>query len=129
MTEVKIESDGLLGYIDYINLDTMQILDFKTNTKSSISYEYKIQFHMYRRLLKQKYNIDISEFTFLFLYTNEEKTITLTKSIKKIEDDLDMYINNIRSSWKTDTFEKKPRLKSSCKSCEYRFYCGGINVE
>ena len=129
MTEVKIESDGLLGYIDYINLDTMQILDFKTNTKSSISYEYKIQFHMYRRLLKQKYNIDISEFTFLFLYTNEEKTITLTKSIKKIEDDLDMYINNIRSSWKTDTFEKKPRLKSSCKYCEYRIYCGGINVE
>jgi len=129
MTEVKIEVNGLLGYIDYINFDTMQVLDLKTNTKPTISYAYKIQFLMYKRLLKQKYNIDINEFDFLFLYPNELKTITYDKKLKKIEQDLDMFINQIQTSWKTGIFKKVPRTKSTCNSCEYRFYCGGINVE
>jgi len=126
LTEVKIYSGDLMGIIDYLDLTTPKAVDFKTNTKAGIYYDYKMQAVMYRKLIFEKFNTNIKTFHFEFLYTGETKDVYLDDlKLLEIEQDLLMYKDKIKDSWASMSFPKTPLV--SCKSCNFKYYCGGVD--
>ena len=71
LTEVKIYSNGLMGIVDYLDLNKPKIVDFKTNTKAGVGYANKMQAAMYGILVKQEYDIELEDFTLQYLFPNE----------------------------------------------------------
>ena len=127
MTEIKVVSNGLLGIIDYVDLENEQFIDWKTNARASLGYDYKLQAVMYRLLIKEEFDVDIKKFRFQFLFPNEFREAKFSNSkIMDIEKDLFAFVEQIKESWQTLNFPKKPRLPSTCKYCSYRYYCGGM---
>jgi len=126
LTEVKIYSNGLMGIIDYLDLNKPKIVDFKTNTKAGVSYDYKMQAIMYKILVKDEYDIDLTHFTLQFLFPNEIRLIKYDEKMQKIQREIESYAEQIKKAWKTSNFPKEPRTSNTCKYCEYNFYCGGI---
>jgi len=106
-------------------LNSRTLVDFKTNGRAGLGYNYEMQAVMYRMLAKSKFNIDVDYFKFFFLYPNEWRTIKFGDKTKKVAEEMIDYKNKIKESWDTGVFPKAPRTKS-CKSCEYKFYCGGV---
>jgi CRISPR/Cas system-associated exonuclease Cas4 (RecB family) len=126
LTEVKIYSGDLMGIIDYLDLTTPKAVDFKTNTKAGIYYDYKMQAVMYRKLISEKFNTNIKTFHFEFLYTGETKDVYLDDlKLLDIEKDLIMYKDKIKDSWASMGFPKTPL--TNCKSCNFKYYCGGVD--
>lgn len=127
LTEVKIYSEDLMGIVDYLNLNKQKVIDFKTNTKAYLSYENKLQAIMYQKLIKDKFNINIENFGFVFLFIDSEpKDVWLgDPELKDIEKDLYKYRDKIKESWLTMNFPKAPKNENQCSRCDYRFYCSG----
>jgi len=129
LTEIKIYSGDLMGIIDYLDLTTPRAVDFKTNTKAGIYYDYKMQAVMYRKLIYDKFNTNIKTFHFEFLYTGETKDVYLDDlKLLEIEQDLYSYRDKIKDSWASMSFPKAPLTDGGCKSCNFRYYCGGIET-
>jgi len=127
LTETKIYSDGLMGIIDYLDLNNLDIVDFKTNTKASVSYDNKVQAVMYKMLVKEEYDIDLQHFTLQYLYTNEHRVVEYDKNIFKIEGYIKKIVKEIKNAWDTGEFPKNPKTPKMCNWCEYRYYCKGGN--
>jgi len=126
LTEIKIYSKDLMGIIDYFEPSRPKILDFKTSAYPSVGYKEKIQAVMYKHLVKESYDIDLDFFTFYYLYPNKKRYVKFDAKSDDIFQDILSYKDNILQSWKTGNFPKKPRTKSMCNSCQYRFYCKGL---
>ena len=125
-TELKLMSYGLMGIIDTFNQKAGKAGDFKTNTKATLSYNYKVQAAMYKYLLERETNKSIISLDFIFLYPNEIKQVRFSKNTDKILDDILYYKDCILASWKKDKFDKSPRTKNMCKYCPFKYYCGGV---
>ena len=127
LTEVKIPADGMYGIVDYVDLNRPKVVDFKTNAYASVGYENKMQATVYKILVRHRFNIELDEFTFEFLYPGNNRTVRFAgKEMESIEQEVINYKNKIQESWKTLQFPKEPRTPSSCRNCDYKFYCGGI---
>ena len=124
--ELKLVVDGMIGYLDSFNQKVGKACDFKTNTKPSVGYSYKLQATMYKYLLEKTLGMTITSFDFVFLFTGEVKQVRFSKATDKILDDIFYYKDCINASWKNDKFEKQPRTKSMCNWCQYKYYCGGV---
>jgi len=122
LTEVKIDAGGFFGIIDYIDVQNNKLIDWKTGKYAYLSYDYRMQAHIYKTLFESKFGQTIDHFYFFFLHSNEwrtvkfdsEKQLTVGKEAEKFK-------NDILDSWDNNDFPKKPRL--NCKNCDYKYYC------
>lgn len=120
LTEVKIDSGDYFGLIDYVDLNNLKLIDYKTSTHPVLSYEYRMQAHIYRELFESKFNKTISHFYFFFLYPNEWRTVKYdSDKQRKVGKD----VENFKELILNCEFPKEPRTKSSCNNCEYKLYC------
>ena len=124
ITEIRIYAGDIMGIIDYIDLSSQLAIDFKTNTKPSLSRSYKMQAVMYKKLIKDKFDIDLKTFRFQFLYVDEFRDVNFSNpKLVEIEQDLISCKEQIKESWRTLNFPKVPKTKSTCRWCNYRYYC------
>jgi len=120
MSEVEINGAGYYGWIDYIDIQNDKVIDFKTNTYPTLSYAYRMQAHIYRELFESKFKKKLTHFYFFFLYPNTWRTVKYdSEKQKKVGQD----VENFKELILNKEYPKKPRTKSQCKSCEYRYYC------
>lgn len=129
LTEVHIHADGLYGIVDYIDLNRRKPIDWKTNTRAGISYGNRLQAVMYRKLIKDKFNFEISYFTFQYLYPDEVRIVKFDGKTEQVEKEMYEFIERIKESWKTKNFPKTPRTKRACGGCQFSYYCDGIIEE
>jgi len=126
LTEVDVKMDGIRAIIDYVNLNHNMLVDWKTNKRASLSYNYRMQAEMYRRAYKLKFDKDITHFYFFFLFADEWRTVKFdSKKQKEVSEDVDNLLENIKSSWINNNFPKQPRTERGCDSCLFNFYCKG----
>lgn len=125
LTEVVLQCDNLFGVVDYLDLNTQRVIDFKTSNNTRLTTENKIQATMYKILTEHNFKFPVKTFTFFYLYPNVLKEVRFTKSYKDLEEEIKKYANLIVESRESNNFPKEPRTKKACKSCEYRLYCGG----
>jgi len=123
LTEVKIKANGLYGIVDYLRLENQKVIDFKTNSRAGVGYANKMQAVMYKLLVKREFDIDIKYFNLFFLYPNEYRTLKFDGKYENIKKDLFKYVGEIREAWKKNQFPKKPRTKSGCNWCSFKYYC------
>jgi len=123
LTEVKIYSSGLMGIVDYLDLNKPKIVDFKTNTRAGVGYANKMQAVMYRILVKQEYDIDLTHFTLQFLFPNEIRLIKYDDKMLAIQRELEESVDKIKKAWKEMEFPKEPRTPKTCNGCQYSYYC------
>lgn len=124
ITEIKIYAGDIMGIIDYIDLNNQLAIDFKTNARATLSRSYKMQAVMYKKLIKDKFDIELKKFRFQFLFVDEYRDAVFSKPIyKEIEQDLIACKEQIKESWRTLNFPKAPKTKSTCRWCNYRYYC------
>jgi hypothetical protein len=71
LTEVEIDSNGFYGFIDYIDLNKLKVIDYKTNKFPVLSYEYRMQTSVYRTLFEGQFGKKLTHFNFFFLYPND----------------------------------------------------------
>jgi len=126
LTEVRIYSGGLMGIVDYLDLNKPKIVDFKTNTRAGVGYANNVQAVMYKRLVKEEYDIDLKYFTLQFLYPNEIRLIKFDDKMIKIQQDLEESVEKIRKAWEEMNFPKEPRTPKTCNGCQFNYYCGGL---
>lgn len=123
-TEVKLYYNDLMGIVDYLDLDRVKVIDFKTGAKPGIGYYSRLQAVMYKILIKGKFNVNIKYFEFQFLYPGIPRKVDVNdKKSLEVQEDLMKYKDQIIESWKTSVFPKQPRTPTGCKYCEYRLYC------
>jgi len=126
LSELDLRHERFRGKIDRFDLVKMIAGDFKTNTNAVVSYDYKMQAAIYSYLIEKEFGQKIKYFVFYFLYPNETRIIK-TDNLKKILDNAKQYRNSITQSFEDNKFERKPRTKSTCKYCDYKFYCRRLN--
>jgi len=124
LTEIAIDSGDYYGLIDYIDLPSNRVIDWKTNKFPVLSYEYRMQAYVYKKLFESKFNEKLSHFYFFFLYPNDWRTVSYEKE-KQIEvgKDVEKFLAEIKECYDKEEFEKRPRIRSTCKNCNYRLYC------
>ena len=126
LTEVKIPANGFYGIVDYVDLKNSKYIDWKTNARAGLGYSYSIQAMMYKILIESKFKIELDEFTFQFLFVDEDRKVDLTtKKMMGVENDIYDFKDKIMESWKTGEFPKEPRTKNGCRGCSFKHYCGG----
>jgi CRISPR/Cas system-associated exonuclease Cas4 (RecB family) len=124
LTEQKIDSNGYYGIIDYIDLQNRNVIDWKTGTNAYISYEYRMQAHVYKILFENKFNMKINEFYFFFLYPNTLVKIDYNdKKQIKVGEETDKLKDELVESLKSGNFDKCPRTAMGCKNCLLSYYC------
>jgi len=125
ITEENYKYDGFRAKVDYFRESPLKLGDFKSGTYPTVNYMYKIQAAIYLYVLRNKLEIDIDKFTDWFLYPNVSKDVNW-KDLQEILQTAKDYRDKITDSFKTMDFPKQPRTKSTCRYCDYRYYCGGI---
>jgi len=125
IAELEHDGAGYYGFIDYIDLDNEKVIDWKTNTWPVLSYEYRMQAHVYRELYEDKFGKKLSHLYFFFLHPNEWRTVAFDKE-KQIEVGKD--VENLREKILNKEYPKEPRTKSECKNCLYKFYCKVLKI-
>lgn len=125
LTEVRIYNDGLMGIIDYLDLEKPTIIDFKTNTKAGLGQSSRLQAVMYKILVKGKFGLDIPYLTLQFLFPGESRVVKFDKKTLSTKEDIYKYKDKILNSWKTMNFPKEPRTPKACNWCGYKYYCEG----
>jgi len=126
VTELKIYSNGMMGIIDYLDLEKPLIVDFKTNTKAGVGQGSRIQAMMYKMLVKDKFNLDIPYLTLEFLFPGENRIVKYDEKTMKSKAIINETIKEIRKSWDKMDFPKQPKTDKACNWCNYKYYCGGI---
>lgn len=125
LSEIKAAYGGYFGYIDYLNLDSMKAIDWKTGKHANLSYEYRMQAYVYKILLEGKFGIELSHFYFYFPHPDEWRTVRFdTEKQIQVGKDVENYKRDILKG----LFPKKPRTPSVCTGCEYGHYCQLLKV-
>lgn len=128
LTEVKLYADNFMGIIDVVDLVHQRCIDWKTNARASLGYNYKLQAMLYKYLIKHQFDIDLKQFDFVFLAPNEIRTVRFNNpKLKDIAQDIYAYKEAILKSWQTGEFPKQPKTANTCKYCAYRYYCEGCD--
>ena len=119
-SELEIDNGKYYGFLDYTNLPKAQVIDWKTGTYPSVSFEYRMQAYVYKLLFESKFNTKLKGFYFFYLYPNQFRKISYDKE-KQIEagNECEMLLSKILDC----EFPKKPRLENSCRYCDYKYYC------
>jgi len=119
-TEVEINGEGLYGFIDYVDLQNHKVIDWKTNRYATLSYEYRMQAHVYRKLFESKFGEKLTHFYFFFLYPNQWRCVKFNdKKQEEVGKEVESLLNDILEC----NFPKQPRTDKGCRTCNYRFYC------
>jgi len=122
LSEEKIGAEGFYGIIDYIDLEHNKVIDWKTGANAYLSYDYRMQAHIYKKLFESKFDKKLTLFYFFFLGCNEWRTVAFDKEKQiAVGEDAENFKNAINDSWSNDDFPKQPRL--NCKNCDYKYYC------
>lgn len=130
LTEVKINTEDYFGIIDYVDLENKKVIDWKTGAKPYLSYTYRMQAYVYKKLYEKQFDEKLSHFYFYFLYPNEWRTVKYDNEKQtKVNEETEKLKNDILNSIQDEVFEKNPRTKSGCKNCGYRLYCKIIGGE
>jgi len=122
------ESEGNYTYddfrakLDYFRRIPLLIGDFKSSTKPIVYYDYKIQAAVYLYVMRHKLDLDIDDFYFWYLYPNIVKKVKWD-DLQKVLEDAKKYRDEIKDAFDSMEFKKKPRTKSTCKYCDYKYYC------
>jgi len=128
LTEVKIYHDGMMGIVDYLDLEKPSIVDFKTNTNAGVGQDSRIQAMMYKILISEEYKIDFSYFTLQFLFPGESRIVKFDEKTLETKEIILQTVKDIREAWAKDEFPKKPRTSKGCNWCSFKYYCGGQDV-
>ena len=124
LTELKIKIDGLYVIIDYVNLDTKKVIDWKTSMHANLSHKYRMQAEFYKRGYDKYFDADLKNFYFFFLYPNEWRTVKFgNEKQNKIKEEVDDLLIKVKQCWKHNHFPKNPRTDKGCNNCLYKFYC------
>ena len=124
ITEADIYGDGFHGIIDYFDVMSENAIDWKTNTFPVLSYGYKMQSVIYKKLISHEFNVDIKYFNFFFLMPNTWRVVKYDNpKIKSVEKDVNTLYQEMMKCYNEGYFPKKPRTPSLCKNCVYKFYC------
>jgi len=124
LTEIKIGRNGFFGILDYVDLTTDTVIDWKTGKYPSLSYNYRMQAAIYKTLYENNFNRKLRNLSFFFLHGNAWRTVGFGKEKqKKVTFDVYDLKNRIAKSYETGEWPKEPRLKSGCKNCQYNYYC------
>jgi len=124
LSELDLRHENFRGKIDRLELVSMIPGDFKTNTNAVVSYSYKMQAAIYSYLIEKEFGQKPKYFNFYFLYPNEIRTLKV-ENLKTILENAKQFRNQIIQAFDDDKFEKKPRTASTCRYCNYRYYCKG----
>ena len=124
LTEQKISQDGYYGILDYIDLNNCKVIDWKTGKNAYVSYEYRMQAHVYKTLFEKEFNVKVKKFQFYFLYPNEFRTISFEKEKQKqVALETEKLKNDVVNSLSDGEFPKKPRTDNGCRNCDFVYYC------
>ena len=124
LTEVKINARGYFGIIDYIDIPTQRVIDWKTGRKAYLSYEYRMQAYVYKELYEEQFKEKLKHFYFFFLFPDEWRKVKFDDiKQRKVGEDVENLRNAILDSIQNEEFAKEPRTDKGCRSCDYRFYC------
>lgn len=125
-SEVEISYGGYFGLIDYVDLTKKNVIDWKTGKKAYLSYEYRMQAHIYKTLFEGKFGTSLDKFFFFFLYPNEFRMVSYqTSSQKKVGLETEKLKEQLIEALDNGCFEQQPRTDSKCRYCNYNFYCKG----
>jgi len=129
-TEVKINARGYFGIIDYADMSSMNIIDWKTNRYPTLSYNYRMQAYIYKQLIDEHFNVDLKYFKFFFLFPNKWRTVKYdTPKMNEVANDVEELKSMVSDSYKYDSFEKRPRTKKMCRNCLYKYYCMKMQMQ
>lgn len=141
--EVKIETDGFIGYIDYlypVGDGTYGIIDFKYSNNNDRYLESK-QLHVYKYYGEKKLNINISKLSFMLIPKDnsrlkksetinqlrqrildslKSKQITIL-DIKYDENKVKEYLEETNKIGNAKEFPKN--VSKLCDWCEFKDYC------
>ena len=124
LTEVEIEACNLYGFIDYVDLEKQQVIDWKTNSYATLSYTYRVQASIYKILFEAKFNMKLKYFHFFFLYPNTWRIVKYGDAKQeRVDTEVNALLEQLNLSLENREFEKNPRTNSWCKSCPYKLYC------
>ena len=124
LTEVTIDGGGFFGLIDYIDLPNKKVIDWKTGKYATVSYNYRVQAHIYKALFESEFGEKLPYFHIFFLGANEWRMVSFEKEKQiKVGEDVQKMLGEVQKAYDNEEFEKKPRISSTCKSCNYRLYC------
>ena len=132
LTEVVIGEQGFYGIIDYIDLNNVKMIDWKTGSYPSLSYNYRIQAVIYKILAEAKFGIKLEKFYFFFLPVNEWRVVNFNSDFQlKVAEEVMKLKGEIDKSIEMGEFLKKPRTENMCRNCSYKLYCkiGGEQVD
>jgi len=119
-SELKVDSGKYFGYIDYINLQKALVIDWKTGKYPSVSFDYRIQAYVYKDLFENEFNTNLKSFYFFFLHPNKWRKISYDKDKQILAGkECERLLGDILD----EKFPKEPRLKNSCRYCDYKYYC------
>jgi len=123
-TEQKISQNGYYGILDYVDLNNCKVIDWKTGRSPYVTYEYRMQAHVYKELFEKEYGLKIKKFQFYFLYPDEFRTISFEKEKQKqVALETERLKNAVINSLSDGEFSKKPRTDKGCKNCNFVYYC------
>lgn len=123
-TELKIKRKGYYGIVDYFDLPIRKAVDLKTGANAYISREYRIQAHVYKTVIDDEFNVQLDDFWFFFLYSNQWRRVNYNdEKQRKIAEETEKLKEELIHALETGEFEKKPRLENACKYCDLLYYC------
>jgi len=124
LTEVETTQNGYHGIIDYVDLPKEMVIDWKTNTWPTLSYEYRMQASVYKELYDGKFKRNLKHFYFFFLYPNEWRTVKYDSEKQiKVKEDVEKLKREVLECFDNGEFPKKPRTDKMCENCLYKWYC------
>lgn len=124
MSEVELKNHVFYGLVDYINLPSKKVVDWKTNKYAVLSFEYRMQAYVYKRLFEDTFKDTLTHFYFFFLTPNEWRTVKFdSPGMDKVIEEVELLKESILQSIQNNDYPKKPRIDSQCINCNYRLYC------
>jgi len=119
-SELEIDNGKYYGFLDYVNLPKAQVIDWKTGSYPTVSFEYRMQAYVYKLLFEYKFNTKLKDFYFFYLYPNQWRKISYSNK-KQIEagEECERLLGKILDN----EFPKEPRLENGCRYCDYKYYC------
>lgn len=123
-TEIKVDESGFFGILDYVDLVSEDVIDWKTNTYPTMMYEYKFQAAIYTTLYEKKFKRKLRVFKFYYLYPNIIRRIYCdTPEMREFTKEAEIIRNNIIKSKEENDFPKQPKTRDKCRTCLYKYYC------
>ncbi|RKD31188.1 UvrD-helicase domain-containing protein [Thermohalobacter berrensis] len=122
----KIQNKFIYGIIDRINIKgkEAEIVDFKTNKVENIEYikkKYEPQIHLYSKVFKDIYKIQVKKAGLLLLETGDYVDIDISShKVDNSMEDIKNFINYIDKFKNIKDYKKD---KKNCQFCKFNKFC------